>query len=60
MASTADTGHVAIDDIVFSPGEECPMEGVCDFQLGFCNWKNDDTDAADWMIGNNGVDDGPG
>ena len=51
LAGAADTGHVALDDIVYEAGEECPMEGVCDFQVGsLCNWINDEEDDADWIV----------
>jgi hypothetical protein len=46
---------VAIDDISFVSGSECPMNGVCDFQVGLCSWRNVEDDDGDWIVSSNGT-----
>lgn len=59
VASSAETGHVALDDLSYVVGESCGATtgGVCDFQAGLCRWRNsaDGKDAADWVLSHNGT-----
>lgn len=55
IASSADNGHVAIDDISFVTGSQCPMNGLCDFQVGLCHWSNVGGDEGDWIVSSNGT-----
>ena len=55
IASVAQVGHIALDDISLDLGHICPAysQGVCDFQSGYlCRWINPD---GNWAIGNNGT-----
>lgn len=47
-------GDIAIDDVTVSPGP-CPLQPGCDFESGFCDWKQSSADDFDWTIGNNGT-----
>ena len=55
IASSADNGHVAIDDTSLASGSLCPRDGLCDFQVGLCMWENAADDDADWIVARNGT-----
>ena len=55
IGSSADNGHVAIDDINIVRGQQCPIDGLCDFQVGLCKWSNMEGDDGDWIVSSNGM-----
>jgi hypothetical protein len=57
IASVAETGHTALDDLSYAAGESCGSStgGVCDLQVGLCRWENAEGDDADWVVSRNGT-----
>ncbi|XP_041467541.1 MAM and LDL-receptor class A domain-containing protein 1-like [Lytechinus variegatus] len=56
-------GSVSLDDFKVEDGP-CPVPGTCDFEDGFCLWKNEvDMDDFDWILyrglQGTGADSGP-
>nr|XP_054757448.1 MAM and LDL-receptor class A domain-containing protein 1-like [Lytechinus pictus] len=56
-------GSVSLDDFKIEDGP-CPVPGTCDFEDGFCMWKNEvDMDDFDWILyrglEGTGMDSGP-
>lgn len=47
-------GDIAVDDIKVLNGP-CPPPVLCDFESGFCGWKQPKTDDFDWTRGRNGT-----
>ncbi|CAG7819888.1 unnamed protein product [Allacma fusca] len=42
-------GFIAIDNVNLKSAEGCP--GHCNFDGGFCDWTNEQTDDFDWSLG---------
>ena len=61
IASLADIGHVALDDILYDPDQACSdsHQDNCDFQTGFCKWTNQPPEIGSWVVTFN-QQDGPG
>ena len=58
IASLADIGHVALDDIVYEPDQACSdtHHDNCDFQNGFCKWTNQPPEIGSWVVSYNEQD----
>ncbi|CAH1786792.1 unnamed protein product, partial [Owenia fusiformis] len=43
-------GDISVDDVDVTNGE-CENQNACDFEMGTCNWINDETGDSDWLRG---------
>ena len=55
IAADAENGHIALDDIVYQANTECgdTLHDNCDFQNGFCKWKNQQPEIGSWVLTSN-------
>ena len=55
IASVADNGHIALDDILYQEDTECQdtHHDNCDFQNGFCRWTNQQPEIGSWIVTSN-------
>eukprot|EP00057_Strongylocentrotus_purpuratus_P018001 XP_011672475.1 PREDICTED: MAM and LDL-receptor class A domain-containing protein 2-like [Strongylocentrotus purpuratus] len=52
-ASVGAAGYcdIAVDDIMFYPGNCSGRSDICDFSVDFCDWSQADDDDTNWKLG---------